>query len=216
MAGLDKERRASRPKLVKMKTTSSDMYKRSTESNLYCSAESDFKSTSSISSGAYFSAESDVEDAESITKSDSSSSKRDAQAVDVDGTVFTRPHVLDIMPETQNNDAPAVPKTPLRKFSVKKQALTSSETLIRSYERILPSSRSVSTEGDVDSPLICFTDLTSGVHPSVIVKKDSDFIINRRYSMDVLNQADEEKFNSTNINLHVKVGLCFIFLFYVF
>nr|CAB3258643.1 uncharacterized protein KIAA1109 [Phallusia mammillata] len=204
MAGLDAEQRRSRPKmLAKMKSSSSEFYKRSTESNLYCSAESDFKSTSSLSSGAYFSAESDVDETASI-KSEVSSEKG-LNILDVDGSVIARPDVLEITPDTLLDPNKDILRTPIRKHSVRKQTLNSSNELARCYERILPSSKALPIDKDSDSPVIRFSELAQGVHASVIVKKDElDFAANRRYSMDVLNQTNEEKFNSTNIKLHVK------------
>nr|XP_026696686.1 transmembrane protein KIAA1109 [Ciona intestinalis] len=212
---------SARPKLVKMKSLYSDdaaMQRAvSTESNLFQSAESDFKSSTSLSSDTYFSADSDIQDNNSQMKATASDSSVDfptnKPTTNTSNVEVQRPHTLFIEEQNKPQYPPTEESNPTvdrnestSRKTQKPNLLTDNEQLLACYKNFLPIS--TARVKDDEHPYLWmkeFDIVKDGIHPSIVIDKgDSEYKYSRRYSMDVLDQNDVTKNSCTNVKLHIK------------
>ena len=172
----------------------------STESNLYRSAESDFRSTSSLSLEEFFSAESEVDETEMDAKKAQSDpdlpqiSSRPASLLISSPPTVVRRLVLEDIPRASQFPLPEENRNDLCN-----QQLFENHGLISCYSNVLTTSKRRASEW-----LPNFDVTSEGIHPSVIITKDGhDTKLSRRCSMDILNKTDSE--NISKVILHVKV-----------
>ncbi|XP_076826116.1 bridge-like lipid transfer protein family member 1 isoform X2 [Clavelina lepadiformis] len=171
----------------------------STESNLYRSAESDFRSNSSLSSEEFFSAESEVDETEMDAKKAQSDpdlpqiSSRPASLLISSPPTVVRRLVLEDIPRASQFPLPEENRNDLCN-----QQLFENHGLISCYSNVLTTSKRRASEW-----LPNFDVTSEGIHPSVIITKDGhDTKLSRRCSMDILNKTDSE--NISKVILHVK------------